>query len=112
MKLRPYQSDIININIIKSKIKDFNLNLIELDINHQFQKLNHTINLPKEHRAGNYFRDIWSRFDTIKFVDCPKSLRTTNKVEIYLGGTHEGSVSSFKKEDILRLIRIDRDTDN
>jgi superfamily II DNA or RNA helicase len=99
------KNDMINVNQIKSKIEEFKRTQIEVKVNETFSKGKHEVKLKKAVYVSNYCRDVWGDANKIVFDDTPKKLRGTNKVTFFNSdGRRLGSVSSFKKDDVISVI--------
>ena len=99
------KNDMINVNQIKEKIREFKRTQIEVKVNELFTKGKHEVKLKKAVYVSNYCRDIWGDASLIQFNDTPKKLRGVNYVTFFNSdGRRLGKVSSFKKEDVISVI--------
>lgn len=103
IELYNLKEELISIQDIEAKIHDFKKQQLLKKINYRLSKGKYNLKLKKSFWLSGYCRDLWSNADELVFLDKPSSVRSINKIKFFDAGVSRGSVSSFKKEDILSV---------
>lgn len=102
-QIKNLESSKVNINELKSKIKEFKREQLKLNLERHLLT-NNTIKIKEAGGLGSYFRDVWysTKFDELVFER--NKLLSTNNISFKLKGTTSYNAKSVKIDKILDIL--------